>query len=195
MTRQWFEDTFKMYLDEIDRCVEGKCYWALLHLVLVLPDVCAAMETDSGTTEGKLYREWCEKYLADPLVTPEDWYQMRCGVLHQGRTIDDKQKSQYTRFAFNQPSVGIVHRNVMHTEQDKILQLDVGEMANELRVAMNKWFEVLSKNEDPRIVRNVTHHVEALVRLQDYPAMPIAMNIPTMLSFTTSSPWTPPLST
>jgi hypothetical protein len=65
-------------------------------------------------------------------------------------------------------------------------------MANELRVAMNKWFEVLSKNEDPRIVRNVTHHAEALARSQDNPAMPIAMNVPTMLSFTTSSPWTPP---
>jgi hypothetical protein len=95
MTRQWFENTFKVYLDEIDRCIQGKCYWALLHLVLVLPDVCAAMETDGGTTGGKEYRGWCERFLADPLVTPEDWYQMRCSVLHQGRTIDAKQISQY----------------------------------------------------------------------------------------------------
>lgn len=192
MTRQWFEDTFKVYFDEIERCVQGKCYWALLHVVLVLPDVCAAMETDSGTTEGKLYRQWCEKYLADPLVTPEDWYQMRCSVLHQGRTIDGKQISQYAGVAFSQPSWAIVHRCVSQTPEGEFLQLDVGEMANEMRVAMNKWFEVLREKEDPRIVRNVSRHAGAIARSHDNPAMPIAGNVPTILSFTTSSPWTPP---
>jgi hypothetical protein len=92
MTRQWFENTLKVYLDEIDRCVKGKCYWALLHVVLVLPDVCAAMETDGGATGGKEYRGWCERYLADHSISAEDWYQMRCIILHQGRTIDAKQK-------------------------------------------------------------------------------------------------------
>ena len=190
MTRQWFEDTFKVYLDEIDRCLKGKCYWALLHLVLALPDVCAAMEMKSGTTSGNLYREWCKKYLADRLITDKDWYQMRCLILHQGRTIGAKQKSQYMNFAFSQPTVGIVHRCVTQTQQGKSLQLDVGEMAKELHIAMIKWFEFLSKNEQSRIVRNVTQHAEVLVRSQDKPAMPIAMKIPTILSFTTSSPWT-----
>ncbi|MEI8014212.1 MAG: hypothetical protein WCH20_05170 [Nitrospira sp.] len=195
MTRQWFENTFKVYLDEIERCVQSKCYWALLHIVLVLPDVCAAMETDDGTTGGKEYRGWCERYLADHSISAEDWYQMRCIILHQGRTIDAKQKSQYAAFAFSQPGVGIVHRCINQTPQGKVLQLDVREMAGELRIAMNKWFEVLSKNDEPQIVRNVTHHAEVLARSQDNPAMPIAMNVPTMLSLTTSSPWTPPPAT
>jgi hypothetical protein len=158
LTRQWFEDTFEVYLDEIDRCIRGKCYWALLHVVLVLTDVWAAMETDSVITEGKLYRQWCEKYLADPLVTPEDWYQMRCGILHQGRTIDAKQINQYAGVAFSQPGLATVHRCVNHMPQGKSLQLDVGEMANELHVAMNKWFEVLSKKVDSQIVKNVIQH-------------------------------------
>lgn len=190
-----FENTFKVYLDEIDRCVTGKCYWALLHLLLVLPDVCAAMETDDGTTKGERYQGWCERFLADLLITATDWYQMRCIILHQGRTIDAKQISQYAGFAFSQPGGAIVHRCVNHTPQGKLLQLDVGEMANELRGAMKKWFEVLSKNNDPQIVRNVIHHAEALARSQENPAMPIAMNVPTMLSHTTSSPWIPPSST
>jgi hypothetical protein len=38
MTAADLERAFKTYFDEIGRCTASKCYWALLHLVVVLPD-------------------------------------------------------------------------------------------------------------------------------------------------------------
>ena len=109
-TRPILEQTFKVYFDEMTRCVDGKCYWALLHIVLVLPDICAAMETDNGDTSPSKYQNWCKRYLADKLIKPGDWYRMRCVILHQGRTLDNK--SQYSAFSFGQPSAAVVHRCV-----------------------------------------------------------------------------------
>lgn len=86
LNRQWLEQTFKVYFDEMQRCVKGKCYWALLHLVLVLPDVCAAMESVNGESDDGRYRNWCKRYLSDEMINPDDWYRMRCVILHQGRT-------------------------------------------------------------------------------------------------------------
>jgi hypothetical protein len=42
------EAAFKTYVDEMDRCVAATCYWALLHVVVALPDVCAALESADG---------------------------------------------------------------------------------------------------------------------------------------------------
>lgn len=37
------EQAFQVYFEEMDRCKAGQCHWALLHLVLVLPDICGAL--------------------------------------------------------------------------------------------------------------------------------------------------------
>ncbi len=195
LTAQWLDETFKVYFEEMDRCRKAKCYWALLHLVLVLPDVCAAMETDNGETKGELYKQWCAKYLSDHLIQSNDWYQMRCRVLHQGITQDTNQRSQYTNVAFSQPSEhGMrVHRCVNETPEGKVLQLDVGEMEKEMRAALsNRWFVQLLKQEQPQIVLNVTRNANRIVRLQDKPAMPIVVKMHTTQTLTTSrpQPWT-----
>lgn len=181
-TRSVLEQTFRVYFEEIDRCIQGKCYWALLHVLLVLPDICAAMETDNGETNRSTYKNWCERYLADDLVKPEDWYRMRCVILHQGRTLDDQ--SEYSAFAFGQPSTCVVHRCVKEDSHGKVLQLDVGEMAKEVRRAMAKWFDTIETSEHPHFVENFVRNADALVRSHDQPAMPIAVQM-----FVTSSPW------
>lgn len=191
LNRQWLEQTFKVYFDEMQRCVKGKCYWALLHLVLVLPDVCAAMESVNGESDDGRYRNWCKRYLSDEMINPDDWYRMRCVILHQGRTLDEKGKSQYSAFGFSQPneSGGVVHRCIKEEKQGKILQLDVGEMAKTLRAAVDKWFKWLEKNQQPQIVENVARNAVMLARSQDKPSMPILIEMPIVQSFTTSSPW------
>ena len=35
---------FNVYFDEMTACEKNGCYWALLHLLVSLPDICAALE-------------------------------------------------------------------------------------------------------------------------------------------------------
>lgn len=37
---------FALCVEEIDRCEQTKCYEALVHILLALPDVCASLEID-----------------------------------------------------------------------------------------------------------------------------------------------------
>jgi hypothetical protein len=47
---------FALYFSEMERCVSAGCYFALLHVILALPDVCAALETPDARTDGDRYR-------------------------------------------------------------------------------------------------------------------------------------------
>jgi len=51
---------FALYIEEIDRCEKAKCYWALMHVLLVLPDICATMENDRASKKevGDRYVDW-----------------------------------------------------------------------------------------------------------------------------------------
>src|SRR5262245_45193585 len=82
--RRELESSFKVHFNEMDNCEKNKCYWALLHLVVILPDICAALETNNGETDGDKYQKWCEKNLSNPKLAKQDWWAIRCGLLHQG---------------------------------------------------------------------------------------------------------------
>jgi len=191
LTRTRLEETFKVYFDEMERCVQGRCYWALLHLLVVLPDVCAALESTNGRTSEKQYQNWCERYLADNLLTGCDWYTIRCGVLHQGRTVDEKRKSQYVGFSFSQPNeMGLaVMRTIRAVKHGKILCMDVGDMATQVQTAMRKWFEFLEQNGQSDEVQNVIRHSEMLARSGKSSDAPLAIDMFRIQNYTTSSPF------
>ena len=41
------EDAFEVHFDEMENCEQHKCYWALLHLVVVLPH--SVFQEQTGT--------------------------------------------------------------------------------------------------------------------------------------------------
>jgi hypothetical protein len=54
-------DAFRVYLDEMDRCVTGQCYWALLHLVVVVAGICGALEAAAGEATKAGYIDWYQR--------------------------------------------------------------------------------------------------------------------------------------
>jgi hypothetical protein len=83
-TLEELEKAFSVYFDEIERCRKTECYWALLHVVVALPDICAALESDDGRTSGAKYVSWCNRFPATEIMNGDDWWEVRCLVLHQG---------------------------------------------------------------------------------------------------------------
>jgi hypothetical protein len=50
-------------LGEMERCAAASCNWALVHLLVMMPDVCAALESEDGRTTEQRSRAWCERWL------------------------------------------------------------------------------------------------------------------------------------
>jgi hypothetical protein len=162
LTHDQLDGAFRVYFEEMHRCKLSKCYWALLHLAIVLPDICAALESSNGKTSGRKYKAWCSRYLADQILNSEEWHEIRCAVLHQGKTVVDK--GRYKRFSFSQAnSKGeVAHRKAM---PDGGLNLDVGNMAHEVWGAMQGWFNELTGTENSPLARNVEANLSTLVQV------------------------------
>ena len=187
------ESAFLTYFEEIERCKKAQCYWSLLHLLVALPDVCSALETENGTADGSggLYRKWCKNYLdrdkPDKSFTPSDRYALRNVLLHQGRTTTDQ--GQYRSYSFVQPTPAgeIVHKLIDDFGPDgKNLTLDVSKIADETVVAMGVWFTTLQKVEMQVALENVRRNIRWLAR-QGQKHVPIPGSIITVSFPTTSS--------
>ena len=166
MTTQ-LEEAFATYFEEIERCKVAQCYWSLLHLLVILPDICAALESDNGEAKRDRYLNWCKRHFGrDKTFTPEDRYAVRCALLHQGRTVTDK--GQYGSYSFVQPTAtgGILHRLVhdFGPEHKPNFTLDVSSMALETVQAIRSWFADLQAVENARRLHNVKRHVRWLAR-------------------------------
>ncbi len=162
------EKTFATYFEEIERCKAAQCYWALLHLLVILPDICAALEANDGKAgKGGPYRNWCRRYFGrDREFTPVDRYALRCVLLHQGRTVTDK--GQYSSYSFSQPTpTGEVQHRVVDPfapEHRPIYRLEISRMAEETLQAIRSWFADLQTTGNAKRLNNVKRHIRWLAR-------------------------------
>jgi hypothetical protein len=153
---------FSTYWDDMDKCRVAKAYWSLLHVTACLPDICAALQSKNGETHKKLYISWCDQFLRDPMLSGVEMYRMRCKVLHQGRSKTE-QPGRYFGFSFGQPSdAGFIdHKRV----ESGVLHLDVGELAGEVRSAVERWITDLEGNPSSTAAIAVEKHLGSLVRV------------------------------
>jgi len=163
------EEAFRVYLDEMDRCVQGKCYWALLHLAVVIPDICGALEAQNGEATKAGYVDWCGRMFPPsppaPLL-PDDRYVIRCILLHQGRTLASKGQYAYYKFT-PPPPIGVrVHGTQFASDQ---ITLDVVEMAEETKRALRKWFQDLQDPTEAQRAAGVAKNLSALVTVKPQP--------------------------
>ncbi len=118
----------------------AQALWALLHLVVVIPDICGALETPGGQATKAAYVDWCKRMLPPAPLTAEERYEMRCILLHQGRTLTARGRYTYLKFIPPQPSGVTVHGVQQAANQ---VTLDVVELANEMKKALRNWFNDL----------------------------------------------------
>src|SRR2546426_825792 len=148
------EGAFRVHLEEMDRCATAKCYWALLHLTVVIPDICGALEAANGEATKTAYIDWCRRFFppAPPApLAPDERYVVRCILLHQGRTLASKGRYTYYKFTPPAPPIGVkVHGSQMASDQ---ITLDVVEMAEETKRVLREWFKDLQDPAEAQIGR------------------------------------------
>lgn len=172
LTKPDLEQAFHVYIPHLETIRTTKLYWPMLHVVLALPDICAALEDLNGETDGPRYMNWCHRYLRGNM-DGADWWKMRCAVLHLGSSIPDQKrgnrKSKYASFSFGDPDhwppTSNAHRNVeTNASGESNIMLDIAALADELLVAMRAWF---SDATNPALVEpNVRKNLQKLVRIQ-----------------------------
>jgi hypothetical protein len=171
-TVQQLRSDFALYLDEIERCLGTKCYWALLHVLLALPDICASLEADPASTSPKVgdrYVDWCNAYLpVGPAVSGADRYQMRNALLHSGSTtaqnLGKTHQTSYTHFSFVDPATFDVAVHDTTNPDRTVLNVHVVQMTAETKLALEGWFNTLQG--DPVKMSRVEQKIARLTRLQ-----------------------------
>lgn len=151
-TIEQLRNDFALYIGEIDRCEKAKCYWALLHVLLALPDVCASLEVDPASTGrsdvGKRYVDWCASHLPkSSTVSGADRYQMRNALLHSGSTtaqnLGKTHHTGYVHFSFVDPDTFDISVHGTTDPNRTVLNVHVAAMAAETKQALESWFIAL----------------------------------------------------
>ena len=150
------EKAFRPYFKDMQICREKGAGWALLHLVVCMPDICGAVTGDPQG--GQRYREWCDAYLKGGKLTPVERYAIRCMLLHEGTT-----DAGALVYWFMPPGSG------RHEELDgNTLYLDVGVLHDEMMAGMRAWFAAVEAGK-AKNASAVAGNLSKLVRIEVRP--------------------------
>lgn len=162
MTKNSLRRSFEVYLDMLDNCARERLYWLGLHILVIIPDICGALESNSGRASSTAYKDWCERYVIDPpYFLAEEWWEIRCKLLHQGRTV--MENSRYNGYIFSAPDDkgNMAHLNVFGCD----LNLDVSALIEWTKQGLNKWFMDIAGNKDPNKTKNVEKNLPFLIKI------------------------------
>lgn len=140
-------------IEQARQAADSRAYFLSLFAALTLPDICAAMSSSDGRTNGKRYAAWFDEFVADrytvgpdrtPSLSGEDCYYYRCSVLHQGSS--QNAKSTYSRILFVEPgaTTNVLHNNVMNDA----LNLDVRIFCHDMLDGVERWLEIAEQTPE-----------------------------------------------
>lgn len=170
LTTADFEAAFRVHLDEMERCEKSACYWALLHLVVVIPDICGALEAPCGEATKAGDVDWCKRMLppepSSPL-TPDERYVVRCILLHQGRT--QTSPGRYTYYKFIPPPPAGVRLHGVQLGAGEQITLDVVALATEMKQALHEWFNDMQDPDQATRAAAVVRNLSTLATVKSMP--------------------------
>jgi hypothetical protein len=150
-------------LGEIERALSARLYYLAIAVSLTLPEVCAALESDTGhnRSSSEAFKKWYNHYLAHIYtnLTDADAYSLRCGTIHQGKF--GRPGMQYDRVVFTFPeAIFRNHNGLMQWPDISYLSLDAEYFCRDYIAAARQWFR--DKQADPNVQKNLPR----LVRLR-----------------------------
>lgn len=133
-------------LSQVEVSVNSETYLLGLFVALALPDICGALESSNGRASGNRYKAWFKKWVSpkyDGLLTGEQCYAYRCGVLHQGRGMHEK--LGYSRIIFIEPNDRVtMHRNILNDA----LNIDLKIFCHDITQSVREWLETIQQNQN-----------------------------------------------
>jgi hypothetical protein len=110
-------------------------------MALVVPDVCAALESANGETTGAKYRAWTDKWIAPRMaISGADLWKFRCRMVHQGSATTRKAPN-VTRYFFVEPGARI-YNLVFQVRGERAVALDLQQFCKAVTGAARDWLKV-----------------------------------------------------
>lgn len=158
----------EILLTEIERALDaGFSYLAVLS-ALALPDICGALESEDGRAHPTRYKGWYTANLATvwPMLTADECYSLRCGVLHQGRSeiMAPGGVTKPVAFKLPDPMESTIHGVVYN---DAMLLFEADLFCDEMIEAVRAWHQRM--RNDPTVQANLPN----LVRLRPHGFPPV----------------------
>lgn len=141
---------------EIEKALTSGFYYLAIVSSLTLPDICAALESPDGESNKKRYVDWCDLWLLPkyPNLTSSELYNLRCGVIHQGKAIHPSMG--YSRILFTLPvKQNIVsHNNIINDA----LNLDAVTFCRDVLECVGNWYT--REKNNPQVMANLSNMVK-----------------------------------
>lgn len=148
----------KRFTDAGRMAIVEKNLYAGLSLALMIPDICTSLEDPGPGKSQARYIRWCKAWVeakftsparpnrpAKVFVSAEDCFQLRCSLVHSGRSdIEPKKQNILQRFEFFDDSCGShlnwVEGTVLNgVPQPNYLQLKVDKFSLTMFDAADEW--------------------------------------------------------
>ena len=98
-------------IKELKIALDNKLYITAINTCLIIPDICSALQSSNGRTNGKKYSNWYNTYVSFKYknnLRGTEVYKLRCASVHQGKYNENYEN--YEKIIF-QPSGQIIMNN------------------------------------------------------------------------------------
>jgi hypothetical protein len=139
-----------MLHDEIIGCVDAGFNFLPIFMAATIPDMCAALEDPNGRTAAAKYKAWFNRWVAQrmTLINAEDCYNLRCGLIHQGRL--GGMMGQVNRVVFPLPGkmfptiANNIHRKANETSDTYVY--DIASFCSDMIASSQAWWQANENN-------------------------------------------------
>jgi len=154
------QDVFEILVSELTSLMDNGNYYSALTLVLTIPGICASIDSERGSTQGKdekLYKNWLNEYTCyknnKRMLTSQIVYKTRCRLLHNGRFLSEKKdKNDKIDVYFALPAnIKLISDNgsVRITTNGKTyLQINIEDFVQNILVGVSLWRQKVCKTEN-----------------------------------------------
>lgn len=134
---------------------------------LALVDICGGLSSRDGVARAATFRTWFSNHLGSTFneLSPDDLYQLRCGMLHQGRT----KARQYDAIVFTLPDG---RGNIFRVRVDRTLSFDLVSFCTTIIDAVESWWR------DAQLTEPVKSHSDHVVRIRPDGMAPYIIGVP-----------------
>ncbi|SNV32086.1 Uncharacterised protein [Chryseobacterium taklimakanense] len=146
----------QILIDELKLALKHRLFYSALNNSLIIPDICSALTSENGQTNGTKYKEWFDRYCAQKyngFVSGEDIYKIRCALLHQGKLNHDYPNFEKILFQIPNENNIILHNNKINNS----LNLSLENFVNDVVSGYEKWWE--EHNNDQIVLKNLENSI------------------------------------
>lgn len=150
------KDIFDILSDEIGRSFAFGNYLSALSLTLIIPDICASIDSGTESTAEAQFKRWLNKYTCynddGNMLSSHTVYKIRCRLLHNGRfqngQIDNIDFSIYFSMPTNVRSTSDNGSIPINVGGKQYLQVNLDEFAKNILDGVAIWKQGAYESEN-----------------------------------------------